>query len=148
MRQLSKGLLERVLEAEMTEHLGHESGGTVINPKGNTRNGVSTKTLKGELVFPSRTGNYLQHKNLLRTLRLYSEKANLPKIRMRDLRHTYTSMHIANGADVVRLSRDLGHANASFTLNVHAHLFSRYQEREAPTLNELVGLHENLKKAA
>ena len=49
MRQLSKGLLERVLEAEMTEHLGHESGGTVINPEGNTRNGVSTKTLKGEL---------------------------------------------------------------------------------------------------
>ena len=49
MRQLSKGLLERVLEAEMTEHLGHENGGVVINPEGNTRNGVSKKTVKGEL---------------------------------------------------------------------------------------------------
>ena len=49
MRQLSKGLLERVLEAEMTEHLGHEPGEVVINPEGNTRNGVSTKTVKGEL---------------------------------------------------------------------------------------------------
>jgi putative transposase len=49
MRQLSKGLLERVLEAEMTEHLGHDSGGIVINAEGNTRNGVSKKTVKGEL---------------------------------------------------------------------------------------------------
>ena len=49
MRQLSKGLLERVLEAEMTEHLGHDSGGIVINAEGNTRNGVGKKTVKGEL---------------------------------------------------------------------------------------------------
>ncbi len=49
MRQLSKGLLERILETEMTEHLGHEVGGEVINPEGNIRNGKSKKTLKGEL---------------------------------------------------------------------------------------------------
>lgn len=49
MRQLSKGLLERVLEAEMTEHLGHENGGVVINPEGNVRNGVSKKKVKGDL---------------------------------------------------------------------------------------------------
>ena len=104
--------------------------------------------LDSHLTFPARTGNFLQHRNLLRALRLYSDKADVPKIRMHDLRHTYASMRIANGADVVRLSRDLGHANASFTLNVYAHLFARYQEREAPSLNELVGLHENLKKAA
>lgn len=49
MRQLSKGLLERVLEAELTEHLGHENGEEVGNLEGNTRNGVSKKTVKGEL---------------------------------------------------------------------------------------------------
>ena len=49
MRQLSKGLLERVLEAEMTEHLGHEVGGEVINPESNIRNGSSKKTVKGDL---------------------------------------------------------------------------------------------------
>jgi putative transposase len=48
-RQLSKQLIERALEAEMTEHLGHERGGGVINPKGNTRNGVGKKKVKGEL---------------------------------------------------------------------------------------------------
>ena len=49
LRQLSKGLFERVLEAEMTEHLGHESGREVINAEGNTRNGTNTKTLKGDM---------------------------------------------------------------------------------------------------
>lgn len=46
MRQLSKGLLERVLEAEMTEHLGHESGGVVVNTEGNTRDVVSIRSLQ------------------------------------------------------------------------------------------------------
>ncbi len=49
LRQLSKQLIERVLEAELTEHLGHDPGEVVINPEGNVRNGSSKKTLKGEL---------------------------------------------------------------------------------------------------
>lgn len=49
LRQLSKQLIERALEAELTEHLGHEPGEVVINPEGNVRNGSSRKTLKGEL---------------------------------------------------------------------------------------------------
>ena len=49
LRQLSKQLIERVLEAELTEHLGHEPGEVVINSEGNVRNGSSKKTLKGEL---------------------------------------------------------------------------------------------------
>ena len=48
LRQLSKQLIERALEAEITEHLGHENGGVVINPAGNTRNGSSKKSVQGE----------------------------------------------------------------------------------------------------
>jgi putative transposase len=48
LQQLSKGLLERALEAEMTHHLGHEAGETVINPEGNTRNGKGRKKVQGE----------------------------------------------------------------------------------------------------
>lgn len=33
----------------MTEHLGHDKGGVVINPEGNVRNGSGKKRLKGEL---------------------------------------------------------------------------------------------------
>lgn len=48
LKQLTKALVERALEAEMTEHLGHAKHESVSNNQGNTRNGKSRKTLKGE----------------------------------------------------------------------------------------------------
>lgn len=44
-----KAILERALETEMTTHLGHESGEHVSNESGNKRNGISSKTVQGEL---------------------------------------------------------------------------------------------------
>ena len=48
LKQLTKALVERALQAEMAEHLGHARSEPVANPAGNTRNGKSRKTLKGE----------------------------------------------------------------------------------------------------
>ena len=48
LKQLTKRLVERALEAEMGEHLGHGKHQPVSNPVGNTRNGKSKKTIKGE----------------------------------------------------------------------------------------------------
>ena len=48
LKQLTKLLVERALQAEMGEHLGHGKNEAVENPAGNTRNGNSRKILKGE----------------------------------------------------------------------------------------------------
>lgn len=48
LKQLTKRLVERALEVEMAEHLGHGKNEPVANPRGNTRNGKSKKTLKGD----------------------------------------------------------------------------------------------------
>jgi putative transposase len=48
LKQLTKALVERALEAEMTEHLGHAKHEPVTNPSGNARNGKSRKNLKGD----------------------------------------------------------------------------------------------------
>jgi len=48
LKQLTKALLERALEAELTEHLGHEKHGSIATKGGNARNGKSAKTIKGE----------------------------------------------------------------------------------------------------
>lgn len=48
LEQLTKRVMERALQAEMTYHLGHEKHGRVANATGNTRNGTSKKTLKGK----------------------------------------------------------------------------------------------------
>ena len=48
LKQLTKLLVEKALDAEMAAHLGHSKHESVRNPAGNTRNGKSRKTLKGE----------------------------------------------------------------------------------------------------
>ena len=48
LKQLTKKLVERALDAELTHHLGHDKHQPVSNPAGNTRNGFSRKKLKGE----------------------------------------------------------------------------------------------------
>jgi putative transposase len=48
LKQLTKAVLERALEAEMTEHLGYEKHDPVGHGSGNSRNGRGRKKLKGE----------------------------------------------------------------------------------------------------
>jgi putative transposase len=48
LKQLTKGLLERALQTELTEHLGHEKHAPLATIGGNSRNGKSAKTIKGE----------------------------------------------------------------------------------------------------
>jgi integrase len=53
-----------------------------------------------------------------------AEAADPRTLRFHDLRHLFASMLIAQGADVVFVSRQLGHADPSITLRVYAHLFA------------------------
>jgi integrase len=55
----------------------------------------------------------------------------LPKVTFHALRHTHASQLIANGLDVVTVSRRLGHGNPTVTLNVYSHLFGNTDERAA-----------------
>lgn len=48
LKQLTKKLLERAMQAEMTEHLGYEKHAPNGNNSGNSRNGSYKKTIKGE----------------------------------------------------------------------------------------------------
>ena len=48
LKQLTKAVVERALQAEMSTHLGHGKHEPVVNAAGNARNGTSSKTLRGE----------------------------------------------------------------------------------------------------
>ena len=48
LKQLTKALLERAMQAEMTDHLGYEKHDQAGNNSGNSRNGKTTKALKGD----------------------------------------------------------------------------------------------------
>ena len=48
LKQLTKAVLERALNAELTEHVGYEKHDPAGYNSGNSRNGTTKKTLKGE----------------------------------------------------------------------------------------------------
>ncbi len=48
LKQLTKAVIERCLETELETHLGYPKHGRQGNAAGNTRNGTSPKTVKGE----------------------------------------------------------------------------------------------------
>src|SRR6266852_4796219 len=48
LKQLTKALIERAMNAELTHHLGYEKHDPAGYNSGNSRNGTSAKTVKGE----------------------------------------------------------------------------------------------------
>lgn len=93
-------------------------------------------------VFASAAGTPFYFRNVERRgLRAAAERAALdrpdrPRLRLHDLRHTFASLLIAHGADVVSVSRQLGHASPDITLKVYAHLYD--QARNAQRTRDLM----------
>ena len=81
-----------------------------------------------DFVFPNADGKGLDYRTVgkgFRTAVKAAELEALGKLTLHSLRHGYASLLIANGLNVVFVSRQLGHANPSITLEVYAHLYAR-----------------------
>lgn len=84
-----------------------------------------------DYVFASSVGTPLHERNLLRrALDPAQEAAKLSeRLRWHDLRHVAASALIADGASVIYVSRQLGHASASITLDVYGTCSMRRRTR-------------------
>lgn len=58
----------------------------------------------------------------------------------RQLRHTAASLMLASGVDVVDVSRRLGHARTSMTLDVYTHLMPRTQAEGTAKIEAAIGM--------
>jgi integrase len=94
---------------------------------------------ESDFVFASEVGTPLDHRNTVRRmLDPAAKKVKLsggdgPNLRFHDLRHCFTSLLIAQGATIVFVSRQLGHASPNITLAVYAHLFDAAQHAKQAT---------------
>lgn len=96
---------------------------------------ASLRSQPGNFVFSQPDGSPLHYQAANRALHAATKRANLntdglPKLRWHDLRHTAASLLISEGLNIVYVSRVLGHANPSITLNVYGHLFARAEHAE------------------
>lgn len=84
------------------------------------------------LVFTNRDGNVLEYGNLLRRhLKPLVEEVNAAWAGFHTFRHTFASLHLSRGTNLLQLSRALGHHSAAFTLSRYTHLLPG---DEAPAL--------------
>ena len=79
--------------------------------------------MDNNLVIVKKDGSFSSPAILTRDLKLICDKAGVPSIRFHDLRHTHASILIAEGVDIVRVSKRLGHRTPKITLETYAHLF-------------------------
>ena len=79
--------------------------------------------ISDELVFPSPDGSILDPDNLYqRYFQPVLTKAGLRKIRLHDLRHTFGSLLIQNGASLVYVKEQMGHSSIQVTVGIYGHL--------------------------
>lgn len=90
-----------------------------------------------DLIFPSRVGTPTRPGKILVRFKRLIKLAGLPEIRFHDLRHTAASLMLNNGIPLIVVSRRLGHAQPSITLNVYGHMIPMMQEQAAELMDKI-----------
>lgn len=68
-------------------------------------------------------GHPIGHSALTTQIYRIEKRAGLPQASLHDLRHTFASMLNSAKIDIAMISRELGHANITTTLNIYTHVW-------------------------
>jgi integrase len=80
-------------------------------------------SIADELVFPSKAGTVLDPSNLFHYHFLPClEHAGLRRFRFHDLRHTFGSLLIQDGASLAYVKDQMGHSSIQITVDTYGHL--------------------------
>jgi integrase len=140
---------------KVQRQLRWKKGGEFYFPTPKTRNGIRTIILgkealqvlndhlvrqgeNCELIFTSKTRVPLRDHQLYRSFKKIIQEAELPGIRFHDLRHTAAALMLNYGIPVIIVSRRMGHARASITMDVYGHLIPSKQEEAAILMDRLM----------
>jgi integrase len=93
-----------------------------------------------ELVFCTTIGTPLNGKNLLqRGLRPLLKRADLPPLRVHDLRHTCATLMLLQGVHPKIVSEMLGHSSVAITLQIYSHVLPDMQKQATEAMDRLFG---------
>src|SRR5262249_14229183 len=76
-------------------------------------------------IFPSEAGTPLDEANVARAFRSVVQAAGLPRFRLYDLRHTFATHLLEQGAPITYVAAQLGHRKPTTTLMYYAHWLPR-----------------------
>jgi integrase len=87
------------------------------------------------LVFPAHEGGPQSPDAFSAEWRDAADRIGLSRVPLHALRHTHASQLIDAGVDVVTISKRLGHASPTITLQIYAHLFRKDDSKAAAAIN-------------
>ena len=93
----------------------------------------------GDLVFADEIGRPIDGTHMAHTFRAVLARANLPRIRVHDLRHTAATLLLEAGLHPRVVAERLGHANPSLVMNTYGHVTERMQEQATAVLDNVLG---------
>ena len=99
---------------------------------------------KDNLVFTDELGTHLVAITVYKRFKRIAASIGIPEARVHDLRHTFAVMSLQEGDDVKTVQENLGHATASFTLDVYAHVSEKMKKESAARMEAFI---ESVKKA-
>lgn len=108
-------------------------------------NGVTQRLETVELIFTNTAGEPWRRNRFAEIWRNAARRTDAPEADFHDLRHHHASLLIAAGCSVKVVQAQLGHANASETLNTYSHLWPEDDDRvrdavdRAFTMDDLSG---------
>ena len=90
-------------------------------------------------IFQSSPGTPLNANNFYsRVFKVAVQAVGLNNFRWHDLRHTYGSLLLDQGEDLVYVSRQLGHSNVSITADIYSHLIRKQRPEAVAKLDKLL----------
>lgn len=82
-------------------------------------------------IFINEYGKPIYPDTISKRFKKILEKNNLKKITFHELRHTSATLLINSNIDINSVSKHLGHANVSTTLNIYAHVLEKTKQEMA-----------------
>jgi integrase len=99
---------------------------------------AAEKWQEHDLIFTTSLGGPINPSNLLKEFKKLLQEAGLPSIRFHDLRHTAASLMLNHNIPPIVVSRQLGHARASITLDIYGHRVPGMAAEVAEIVDEYV----------
>lgn len=96
------------------------------------------QSTEADLVVTTELGTPYNPRNLLRVFDRLIKKAEVPKIRFHDLRHTHATLLLKLGENPKIVSERLGHSKVSITLDVYSHVLPDMQKQTAERFTKLL----------
>ena len=87
--------------------------------------------LRTDYVFTQDNGNHMNPDSITGWLKEFSSRHDLPHINPHAFRHTVASVLLANGTDIVTVSKQLGHASITTTESFYSHIIEENKAKAA-----------------